>query len=689
MINSRTISGTVISSADAQAHHNISQWLSAATSTRGQHIAVATARGGSRVRRSQVSFEQIHRLSEAYARGLLSIGITRELRVLVMIRPGVDFVAVMFALFRIGAVPVLVDPGMGVRRLLECVRGVEPEAFIGIPLAHIVRIVRRGPFRSVKHFVTVGKRWAWGGETLKSFAAMHQGPTRAHSDSGPARVSLADPAAILFTSGSTGPAKGVLYTHGMFDAQIRAIQTHFGMTEGEVDLPGFAPFALFSIAMGMTVVFPDMDFSRPARVDPAKIVRAIDECRPTNATGSPGMWDRVSAHCADRGITLPSLRRVLLFGAPVSSRLIERIRRILIDGADVHTPYGATEALPVSSITGAERLQKCYELQITTSEGPGGSPRCSPQGAAVNIPGRKPWDTDDANPTPERDASVNPHRIAVSGTAMHRGQGLASAGGAEVKSPGRKTWEPDDRPTHQAPKGRQTGIEGPSGTKQPQTNRPLPFPLPYENSSQLPGLCVGRPIGDIEIRIIRITDAPIPNWNAELVVPHGAIGEIVVRGPTVTREYFRLAEANRLAKIAEGDTIWHRMGDVGYVDEEGRFWFCGRKVHRVETGHGTLFSVPCEIVLNHHPNVFRSALVGVGPPGDKSPAIVVELVGGKLPRGRFAADFREELRRIADSNETTRTIRHFLFHRSFPVDVRHNTKINREALAVWAAKRLR
>ena len=166
------------------------------------------------------------------------------------------------------------------------------------------------------------------------------------------------------------------------------------------------------------------------------------------------------------------------------------------------------------------------------------------------------------------------------------------------------------------------------------------------------------------------------------------VGEIVVRGPMVTARYFRREQATALHKIRDGDTFWHRMGDVGYLDERGRLWFCGRKSHRVQTQAGTLFTIPCEGVFNTHPAVFRTALVGVPQAnGYQVPVLCIELqpeAAGEVDRELVVRQLRE----MGAQYEHTRDIRLFLFHPGFPVDVRHNAKIFREKLAVWAARKL-
>jgi acyl-CoA synthetase (AMP-forming)/AMP-acid ligase II len=451
---------------------------------------------------------------------------------------------------------------MGRRNLVECLAKVDAEAFVGIPLAHALRTLHRDAFRSVRTTVTVGQRFFWGGYRLDDLATT---PDRAYE---PIPTRADETAAILFTSGSTGPAKGVVYTHGIIDAQVRYLQSHFGYGPDEVDLATFPLFALFDAAVGMTAVIPDMDASRPGSADSRRIIAAIHSQSCTHMFASPALLDRVGRYGEDHDVRLPTLRRVVTAGAPVQPALLQRFHKLLPADAEMHTPYGATEALPVTSISSTEIL-------------------------------------------------------AETGAVMARGGGT----------------------------------------------------------------CVGRPMRGIDLRIIAITDQPIEKWEDAHGLPVGSIGEITVKGPVVTREYFGQPEATELAKIRDGDGILHRMGDVGYLDERGRLWFCGRKAHRVVTGRGPLFTVPCEAIFNQHPRVSRTALVGVGQPGRQRPVLCVELKAGERAAGR--EQLTEELLALGQANELTGEIKTVLYHPAFPVDVRHNAKIAREKLAVWAAEQLK
>jgi acyl-CoA synthetase (AMP-forming)/AMP-acid ligase II len=193
------------------------------------------------------------------------------------------------------------------------------------------------------------------------------------------------------------------------------------------------------------------------------------------------------------------------------------------------------------------------------------------------------------------------------------------------------------------------------------------------------GVCVGSRFSAISWKIIEITDAPIAYLEDARELPVGEIGEIVVTGPQVTTYYVNRPEANSAAKILDTEKrVWHRMGDVGYLDQQDRFWFCGRKVHRVTTPEKTWFSIPCEAIFNQHPKIFRSALAGT------APRIFVEPFPEFFPKNKTEKQkLITELLELAQKNPLTESIKEIRILRHFPVDVRHNVKINRELLATY------
>ncbi|HOT77161.1 MAG TPA: AMP-binding protein, partial [Candidatus Wallbacteria bacterium] len=305
-----------------------------------------------RVAYTHLTFSQLNEECDRYADGLNKYGIGKGVKTLLMVRPSLEFIALAFALFKTGAVPILIDPGMGIFNVLKCVAGVGPEAVIAVPEVHAAKSVLRWYFKSVKYSVTVGKNWFWRGLTLDKIKQHGRAPFEC------AATLAGDPAAILFTSGSTGPAKGVLYEHRMFGAQVELLKEAYKFEENEIELPGFPLFALFNVALGMSCAIPDMDPTRPAQVDPAKIVEGILNQGVTNTFGSPAIWNRVADYCGEKNIKLNSIKRILIAGAPVSGELIGRVKKMLPETADVHTPYGATESLPLCNICGNDILKK-------------------------------------------------------------------------------------------------------------------------------------------------------------------------------------------------------------------------------------------------------------------------------------------------------------------------------------------
>ena len=289
--------------------HNVAYFLAEQAAQHPDGAAVRAPVGreaDGAIRYVERSFSQLDAEASATAHYFVARGIKRGTRVLLMVKPGLDLIRIVFALFRIGAVPIVIDPGMGLKRFLRCVRHSQPEAVVGIPPAIWVARLFRPSFRGVSVKLSVGSGFE------KKIAQYN-----AQGDFSVVDSAENELAAVLFTSGSTGPAKGVCYAHGMFVAQVEAIRAQYGIAPGEVDLPMLPVFALFNPALGMCTVVPEMNPSRPATVDPEKIVRAIQQNSVTNSFGSPALWAKIARYCEAHAVTLPSVRRILMAGAPL------------------------------------------------------------------------------------------------------------------------------------------------------------------------------------------------------------------------------------------------------------------------------------------------------------------------------------------------------------------------------------
>ena len=356
----------------AETFANVAEHLPRMANARPHALAIVMplpkARGAKR-RYQNVTFAQLEERSNAMAEGLRQIGITKGTRAVLMVRPSLPFFALTFALFKVGAVPVMVDPGMGTRNLGACLGRARPEAFIGVPEAHAARVALGWARSTVRTNVIVGSRGLamLFGPWMHTLDSVERRGLSVHSEI--ERVRIEDTAAILFTSGSTGIAKGAVYSHGNFLAQVEAIRTMYRIEPGEIDLPTFPLFALFDPALGMTTVLPEMDFAKPATVDGANIAEAIGDWGVTNMFGSPAVLDRVARWGEGRGIRFDTLRRVISAGAPVHPRILERFRKLLPKEARIHTPYGATEALPIATIDDKTILGRGIDAASPEQEG--------------------------------------------------------------------------------------------------------------------------------------------------------------------------------------------------------------------------------------------------------------------------------------------------------------------------------
>jgi acyl-CoA synthetase (AMP-forming)/AMP-acid ligase II len=552
------------------ANANIARHLGLMAAAQPDTAALKIPRGRTRsgdIDYLTLTFAELAAEVAAWQTRLTTAGVRSGDRTLVMVRQGLPLIASAFALFSLGAVPVVIDPGMGLKNFLTCVARSHPRALVGIPAASLVSRIFFRAFATVKVRVPASG-YLTARLTLPSLQPSTFNLQLVNS-------AAADLAAVLFTSGSTGAPKGVCYEHGHFDAQVRLIRDTYNIQPGEIDLPLLPIFALFNPALGMTTIVPEIDPRRPAALDPAAIVQAIRQENVTTSFGSPTLWQKIGAHCLAENITLPTVRRVLCAGAPVPAALWTSSRTFLPNG-QLHSPYGATESLPLATISASE---------------------------IENLKSK---------------------------------------------------------------------IENPLGA------------------------CVGRPVREIDIKIIAPTDTPIATLSDIRELPSGEIGEIIATGPVVTKSYDALPAATALAKISAPSSqlstlssqlggvpaaIWHRLGDCGYRDADGRLWFCGRKVERVTTAQGILYTEPCERVFRAHPRATRCALIGLGSAPNQLPAIVVETA---VRNSSEARALTRELRSLALAQPHTAAIKRFFFHPKFPVDVRHNAKIHRLTLAKWA-----
>ena len=503
-----------------------------------------------------ISYQELLDLTNRFFHGLQACSLTPNMRAALLTPPSADFFALAFAMLKLGIIPIIVDPAIGLKKVSQCLTESKPDIFFGNTVTHLLRII-----------------FGWGKETIKHNLTINQLSRITHYESNIHHSSFtihhSSPAAIVYTSGSTGLPKGAIYTQENFSAQLDMLQQTFNISADEIDLPAFPLYTMIDCLLGVTSVIPDINFPVPKKTNPQKVFEAIEKFKVTNMFASPVVLDILekfwsagacSRKVQQQAVALQSLKRIITAGAPATIQLQERFRKLINEETNLFGIYGATEALPIAKIESRE----IFSLREKTESGA--------------------------------------------------------------------------------------------------------------------GVCLGKPVKDIQVRIIKITDEPIVEWQDSLTVESNVVGEITVQGAAVTRGYIHREDANRLSKIKTGDEIIHRMGDVGYVDEVGNLWYCGRKSHRVITKDDVFFTEQIENIFNAHPSVYRTALVEL----KREPVLWVELKQGETNQDKI----KVELIQMASHYPQASKIKTFLFMEKFPTDVRHNSKIIREELKMLAEKRL-
>ncbi|KQO65337.1 hydrolase [Curtobacterium sp. Leaf261] len=516
-----------------------------------------------------VSWQLLVRRVSELAVGFSDLGMRKGDRVSLLVTPGADLTAVLYAAIRIGAIVVVADAGLGLRGLTRAVRGARPDWIVGARPGLVASRALGWPGRRISTVrLAPPAARALGVEQSLGSVAARGADLLTHGTALPEPPAAEDTAAVLFTSGSTGPAKGVVYTHAQLAGVRDVLAAQYGVGIGTGLVAGFAPFALLGPALGARSVTPDMDVTAPGTLTATALAAAVAAAEGTVVFLSPAALANVVATSGTLTDTdrdaLGGVRLFLSAGAPVPEPLLAEAAR-LMPGAGAHTPYGMTEGLLMTDI---------------------------------DLPGIR--------------------------EAARSGQD---------------------------------------------------------------GVCVGRPAAGVTVRISALDDLGRAVGTPDDA--RGVTGEIVVSAPHVKDHYDALW---RTTRDAERDTTtadrWHRTGDVGHLDDDGRLWVEGRLPHVITTEHGVVTPVGLEQRAERVRQVRRAAVVGVGPAGDQQLVAIVETVAPTAHPGLAAAALTTSVRHAVTDGTASITLAAVFAVPRLPTDVRHNSKIDRTGLADWASRML-
>lgn len=487
-----------------------------------------------------IRYDALWKRIARFSTGLAQKGFGPGDRALVMIPMSIDLYVVLLGVLKRGGTAVFLDPWVGWRRLIDLARFAGANAWIGTAKSHIPRLfdseLRRIPF-------SISRGSSWLARDSVASIESHGADETIHPSS------AEDTALVTFTTGSSGTPKGVRRTHGILEAQHRALAAEFPAQPGDVDLCTFPVFALNNLALGVTTVIPPIDLKRIDRADPYHVMEVIRLHRVTTATASPPLFDALAGVTSSG--TLSSLRRILTGGAPVEDQQL-RSWTNAFPGTSIEVVYGSTEAEPVAHIGAVERLEL-------------------------------------------------------------------------------------------------------AGSR---------------------GYTVGRIASSVRAAVVRIDRGPLEANNRDewiaLQVPHGDVGELIVTGHHVCRDYDRNPEAARENKIVDPDgTVWHRMGDTGWFDDDARFRIAGR-VHSTIVRNGLMIHPQLveQVARGEDASIRRAAAVGLPDASMGERLAVVCESDDDVASGVEG--------RLRDREITFDQL--LVTSKPLPVDPRHNSKIDYPAL---------
>ncbi len=518
---------------------------------RGEDDEVALVEMGTAGVDASITFAELDADVAAVASGLADVGIQAGDRVALLVPPGIDLATCVYACWRAGAVVVVADAGLGVKGMGRALQSANPRYVIGVPRALAAARAMRWPGTPISTEELDGPRR----RALGVVATLDQLRRRGRGRPLPAAPSPRDVAAVGFTSGATGPAKGVVYRHHQMQAQRDALMGLYGIRESDRLVAAFGPFSLFGPSMGIASVIPDMEVTKPGSLTGTALASAISALDATLVFASPAALANVAATDGEvspslRG-ALGQVRLVMSAGAPVGVGILRSIRSVM-PNAEIHTPYGMTEVLPVADASLVE---------------------------------------------------------------------IDEAGAGD-------------------------------------------------------GVCVGRPVSGVDVAISPLD--PSGAATAPLTRDAGVVGEVCVRASHMRDGYDKLWVTEHAASQPPG---WHRTGDVGHLDAEGRLWIEGRMGHIVTTEHGPVTPVGVEHAVGKLEAVESAAVVGVGPPGAQV-VVVVVVPDADLRPGLAPEKLADEVRAVAGRVDVAAV----LVAGSLPVDRRHNSKVDRSRVARWAER---
>ncbi|HEV8378904.1 MAG TPA: AMP-binding protein [Tepidisphaeraceae bacterium] len=316
---------------------NIARILSTIAEERPKETAIIESARG---RERKTSFGELEIAARCAAAMLAADGLRAGDHALILQPMSAQLYVALLAVFRLGAIAMVLDPSAGPKHVERCCTIQPPKALIASKRAHWLRLWISG-LRKIPLKYSIGGRFLFT-RRWERFLKFHPNASMHACD-------LDTPALLTFTSGSTAQPKAAVRSHGLLLAQRTALKEALNLEPGQGDLTTLPIFLLANLASGVCSIIPCADLRKVGQIDPVPVVRQIETGQPQSTVASPAFLERLADHCITNRIILWSFQRIFTGGAPVFPKLMRKLKQ-MAPQSQIIAVYGSTEAEPIAHI---------------------------------------------------------------------------------------------------------------------------------------------------------------------------------------------------------------------------------------------------------------------------------------------------------------------------------------------------
>jgi acyl-CoA synthetase (AMP-forming)/AMP-acid ligase II len=293
-----------------------------------------------------VTFSDMAQLISQYENGLRSHGYKKGDKIIMLTPVNLEFYACMMAMLNIGIVAVFLDPGIGLKKILHCVKDSKAKGIISVD-------------RLLKFWPLIFSLWFKdkfsSDKKRKGISLLESLKSDIVSDLIPTALDATDHVLVTYTSGSTGKPKAADRNAKNVFNQLNFISKVWDCNEDVIDFPSFPMFGFMNLLYGVTTVLPAIDFRNVGDVNPSVIVEQMKKWKVTRTCGAFTFNSKIINYLKSNDEKIPTLKNMVLGGTPVTKSFCKKLENVY-PNAECNIVYGSTEVAPISYINVNELL---------------------------------------------------------------------------------------------------------------------------------------------------------------------------------------------------------------------------------------------------------------------------------------------------------------------------------------------